>query len=154
MHPLRPLSFGAALLAGLVIACSGKLAGSPGGDAGGPGCVDVDLSTYDVSCTQDSDCMEVTAGQLCESSCMCGGSVINVSGAARYMSQTSGIEGGGCPCPYSGAPTCSAGTCTLCLPGENCSGIAPVDAAVSPPSDGGACVDVESLDLRSLLQRG
>src|SRR5580704_3121666 len=96
-----------------VLACSGKTLSSSGPDAsaeGGSGdgaaCVNVELSSYDQSCNVDADCVEITSGTICNGSCACGGSAINVDGKARYQSQVAGITTAGCPCAYPGNPTC------------------------------------------------
>ena len=50
-----------------------------------PVCADLDLSTYDVSCSSDSDCIVVKGVIACTGLCWCGGDVaINVDGLARY----------------------------------------------------------------------
>jgi hypothetical protein len=91
-------------------------------DAGPPppvidGCVDIVLSTYDQSCQKSSDCIGITAGEVCTGGCACGGAVINVSEEARYNQAIAGIQSEGCPCPPPGMPTCVQGTCTTCTPG-------------------------------------
>jgi predicted small lipoprotein YifL len=78
------------------------------------GCVDIVVSTYDESCQQDSDCIGITAREVCSGSCGCGGAVINVSGQARCEQAISGIVFAGCPCFIGPAPTCVQGTCALC----------------------------------------
>jgi hypothetical protein len=92
-------------------------AGSPAADA--DGCVDIVLSTYDESCQEDSDCIGITAGEVCNGSCDCGGAVINVSGQARYEQAISGIVFADCPCIAGPIPTCVQGTCTRCGLGAN-----------------------------------
>jgi hypothetical protein len=92
-------------------------------DAGPPDagfCVDVDLSTYDTSCKADGDCINVTAGLICDGDCLCGGSAaINVDGQARYEATIAPVQQAACECPVSGAPRCIARQCTLCGPGTN-----------------------------------
>jgi hypothetical protein len=105
------------------VLCSGTsndppACGSSVVDAGrtdAPACVNVDVSTYDTSCTQSSDCIDITAGQICTGGCACGGTTINVSGQARYEAAVAGIQTGACPCPASGMPTCIANQCVLCF---------------------------------------
>jgi hypothetical protein len=112
--------------------CGGKSAGNepPAGspdastdgaasvaDAGSLGdaalCANIVLSTYDESCHESTDCIIITAGEVCTGSCGCGGSVISISGQARYEQAISGIVFAACPCPSGGIPTCVQGTCTL-----------------------------------------
>jgi hypothetical protein len=95
-------------------------------DTGAPLCVDVDLSTYDTSCTQDSDCVEINAGEICpRTTCLCGGSAVNVSEQARYEAAIAPIVAADsapspmpfvCGCPFFGNPVCAKGQCTLCVP--------------------------------------
>src|SRR5208283_2561625 len=107
-----PLITSAFLLASLCLAaCTGKTSESGDGGAGGDGgsgsaggCVDVELSTYDLSCQEDSDCITISAGQICPGDCACGGATINVSGQARYQSAVSGIQTGVCGCPLENEP--------------------------------------------------
>src|SRR5258708_1442462 len=48
-------------------------------------CVDLDVLTYDTSCEVDSDCIDVTAGRICDSyPCTCGGTAISAIGQSRY----------------------------------------------------------------------
>ncbi len=143
------------LLAGLG-ACGGKVIeigpaeDAAGGDTGGDGgsCVNVDLTTYDKTCNQDSDCMLVTGGELCPGSCDCGGTPINVSGEARYSAATAGISFGGCPCASSGNVKCIQNQCELCgFGGNNPQGCETIDAAPpfdsGPPIDAATCVNVD-----------
>jgi hypothetical protein len=91
-------------------------------DAGPPDsgvCVNVDLSTYDLSCKSDSDCIEITSGEICSGSCACGGSTINADGQARYDQQLSQVDLAPCGCPAFGVARCITGTCTLCPFGPN-----------------------------------
>jgi hypothetical protein len=88
-------------------------------DAGPPPdagvCVNVDVSTYDQSCTVDSDCVEISAGLLCDKDCLCGGSTINGDGQARYDAAIAPLgTGPACSCPGFGNPRCVKGHCTMC----------------------------------------
>lgn len=81
-------------------------------------CVNVELSTYDQSCTTASDCVTITAGEICTDSCACGGSTINKSGQGRYDEQIASLDahggmGGVCHCPVEKVPECLHGTCTI-----------------------------------------
>jgi hypothetical protein len=135
-----------------VLACSGKTlssgdapdASAEGGAGDGGACVNVELSSYDQSCSVDSDCVEITSGTICNGICECGGSVINVDGQARYQAQVAGITTSGCPCAYPGSPKCVNHTCALCEPGAggSCS-VTVADAGPPPPVDAAACVNVD-----------
>jgi len=134
-----------ALAAGLLVACAGRTtasSGAPDGAAGdGAACVSVELSSYDQSCNVDADCVEITSGSVCNGSCQCGGSAINVDGESRYRSQVAGITAGECPCFAGGNPTCVDHTCTLCSPGPGGScGVIARDAGA--PSR--TCVNVDA----------
>jgi len=87
-------------------------------DAGPPdagACVNIDLSTYDVSCKVDSDCTQITSGEVCDRNCACGGSAVNVDGLSRYQQELQGAgTGPACSCPAFGVPRCIATKCTLC----------------------------------------
>jgi hypothetical protein len=82
-------------------------------------CVNVDLSTYDQTCKVDSDCIDVTSGQICTGGCACGGSAINVDGEARYEAAVASVQTLACPCPADGVPRCIQNRCTLCGVGPN-----------------------------------
>jgi hypothetical protein len=162
----------------LLAACSGKTlgntdggtggeAGSGGGSgggggssSGGPGCVDVSLSSFDTSCRNDGDCTTVTVGELCPDSCLCGGAAISVSSQAAWKQATAGLGGGFCGCPLEGIPQCVAGTCAICNDPASC-GVTTSDAGTStsdatanqcvniPPSTYSTSCNVES-DCTSL----
>ncbi len=117
---------------------SGGGSGSGGSSSGGNTCVDVDLSTYDLSCNEAADCVVITAGEICDGDCTCGGATINVSGQARYQSAISSIQLGLCGCPLEGTPECLGHVCTVCTG-------APSDPAPCHSSaiDAGACVVID-----------
>jgi hypothetical protein len=75
-------------------------------------CVEIELSSYDTSCNQDSDCFVIQTGQVCDGDCECGGEPINVSGEAQYEQAVSGIQFGECGCPSGPTPSCVGGQCT------------------------------------------
>jgi hypothetical protein len=77
-------------------------------------CVFIDLSTYDTSCVTNSDCTIIAAGQVCDGSCDCGGSPVNVDGEATYEQAVSGIVFAECPCAAELPPACVGTTCTAC----------------------------------------
>ncbi len=93
-----------------------------GADAG-TGCVNVDPSTYDRSCTKDSDCMFIWSGSLCPGGCqyICGGgnTAINVDSRACYEQALAPMAAASldivCHCPnWSGyTPVCVQGVCTV-----------------------------------------
>jgi hypothetical protein len=120
------------------LTCSGGDAG--GGDASDGGiCVDIDLSTYDQTCTADSDCIIILSGEICSNdACLCaGGSSINKSGQARYDAALPPVTPVRmpCSCPASGAPTCIAGTCHVC------GGVGSNDPACGDAGDAGDAGD-------------
>ena len=96
-------------------------------------CVDIDVTTYDQSCQSDSDCVEITAGQICTDGCLCGGSTINASGLPRYDAAIGSIGNTlACPCASNGHPVCSPARapgakamCFLCPPGADCVSVGP-----------------------------
>jgi hypothetical protein len=105
-------------------------------------CVNVDLSTYDTSCSQDSDCTVIWAGVLCPSSferCVllyCRGfSAVSTSEYGRYMAAISPITSAdydasvplGCSCPAFPHAICASGQCTSCAPLSTVGGCAERD---------------------------
>jgi hypothetical protein len=102
--------------------------------------VDIELSNYDVSCQQDSDCTPITTGEICSGGCACGGSAVNVSGLPGYRAAVASLSLGLCSCPFEGSPRCLGGQCGIC-DGFNdppaCS-----DGGSTAP-DAGTCVDIE-----------
>src|ERR1019366_9682697 len=44
-------------------------------------------SSYDTSCSNDSDCVLAAFGNFCESTCACGNGYINAKGSAQYMAE-------------------------------------------------------------------
>lgn len=68
---------------------------------------------YDTSCGQDSECVTVGVGDMCE--CSCDEGAINASDLERYRSDRGDIE---CsvdcgPCPELSPARCNAGTCEV-----------------------------------------
>jgi hypothetical protein len=99
----------------------------------------ISASSYDQSCTVDTDCQEVTSTDYCTANCLCGGSAINVGAVTAFneaIGKTplgSGTLSGGCPCPSSFGPCCRGGTCTTtCL--------SPSDTLPSCADAGGSCL--------------
>ena len=70
-------------------------------------CVDIALSSYDLSCTQTSDCIPIYAGQLCDGNCACPNATVNASGQSQYEQAISGLTLGICGCPASSPPSAS-----------------------------------------------
>jgi hypothetical protein len=79
-------------------------------------CVDIDLSSYDQSCTKTSDCVEITSGDICPDSCLCGGSTINKDGETKYEAAIAGIKTEPCHCAAGPVPQCVHGKCSMPLP--------------------------------------
>jgi hypothetical protein len=78
-------------------------------------CVDVDLSTYDSSCNQASDCIVIQT-QVCSGDCACGGSAVSASEQSRYQQETSGITPALCACGFETTPQCIRNQCVILNP--------------------------------------
>lgn len=120
--------------AGSLTVDSGPDAAETGGD-----CV-ISASSYDQSCMQDTDCVEVTATNYCNAeACLCGGSAINMNALAQFNADVAttplGLHpgGGGCPCASLFGPCCRQGTCTA-----ECS--SPADTLPACADAGGTCI--------------
>jgi hypothetical protein len=97
-------------------------------------------SSYDQSCSADTDCHEVTSTDYCADNCLCGGSAINASAVPQFTHDTaktplaSGLLGGvACPCTPPSGPCCRGGKCTMTC--ESAS-----DALPACRDAGGTCV--------------
>ncbi len=86
------------------------------------GCVNVDVSTYDRSCTKDSDCMYIGAGTWCPGDCGCCGwnAAVNGNGQTCYEQTLAQVAlNYDCNCPLSpcasfdDGPVCLRGICTV-----------------------------------------
>jgi hypothetical protein len=100
----------------------------------------ISASSYDQSCTIDTDCTTVTSRDYCSAGCLCGGSAINVGALAQFngdISKTplgSGALGGtACPCVQSFGPCCRSGRCTATC-------FSPPDALPACADAGGTCL--------------
>jgi hypothetical protein len=88
-------------------------------DAAAPGtraCVNIDLSTYDTSCSTDSDCMAVLSGEYCAPTCQnaCLNAAINRDGEARYWQTLEQATPQFCECGnYQSHTFCNYGVCTF-----------------------------------------
>jgi hypothetical protein len=164
----RPLAGASFLGLTFLLACGGtELGVGTGSDGGAKGdggtftepdgavCVDIDLATYDQSCTTSSDCVDITSGTLCSTGCLCGGSTINNSGNARYEAAIAQLSSVGpvCGCPFFGQPECLHGTCIICdgptpNPACNDGGTTMSDGSVGDEvnGDAGQCVEVNLAD--------
>jgi hypothetical protein len=140
----RPFALACASALAVLVACGGRQVGDEARDGGtttlpdGAVCVDIDLSSYDQSCTTDSDCAVVTSGQLCAKYCPCGGSTINESQLGRYRAAVADVPTGECSCGSAGPPSCVGGTCLFCstTPGNDGLPACPSDAGASDASTG------------------
>ena len=78
-------------------------------------CIYVDVTTYDVSCNADSDCMAIAGGMVCNGAC--GNAAINVDGQTRYDTAVfregpGSLPGWGHSCPgFLGNARCVKGPC-------------------------------------------
>ncbi len=79
--------------------------------------LNIDASEWDASCAVDGDCMIVHEGEVC-SSCVCGGTAVNVSNAAEYQSLIGSVDctpgPNFCDCATIETAWCNDG---LCEPG-------------------------------------
>jgi hypothetical protein len=92
------------------------------GSAGDTSCL-VKASSYDQSCTLDTDCMEVGQVLVCPvnecANCLTG--TININAAGQYTTAFSSVTAAlprnapTCPCPNEGRPCCRAGMCQQCF---------------------------------------
>jgi hypothetical protein len=83
---------------------------------GGPDastCVDVPYSDFSTSCNVPSDCVVILVGQVCDGTCGCVGSPINIAGEPMYDEMIAGITFAECACPGQPAPDCVAGNCVI-----------------------------------------
>jgi len=79
----------------------------------------ISASNYDQSCTVDSDCVQVSAGNYCSATtCQCGGSAINVGALAQFKADVSktplgsgALMGAICGCPCESGAVCRSGQC-------------------------------------------
>ncbi len=81
-------------------------------------CVDIAVSSYDVSCTQASDCISIYAGELCDGDCACPNATVSASEQSKYDQAINGIITGLCGCPAFFPPECLSGKCVLSGPGQ------------------------------------
>lgn len=84
-------------------------------------CVDIQLSSFNVSCQVNTDCTGITTGEICTGACACGGSAINVADEAKYASLLGSVKTAECPCATFPVG-CSGGTCVVCTPGGDAAG--------------------------------
>lgn len=91
-----------------------------------PAVCTISSSAYDQSCSADTDCVDVSAGDYCHPRCFCGGAAINAGALPLYTRDVSltpigsgAIEAGpACPCVGQFGPCCRAGRCrtgSICL---------------------------------------
>lgn len=138
--------------AGLVLAACGGMSSSSNTDAGsseGGSCVDIDLSTYDQSCSVDGDCILIAAGHLCPGACGCPAAPINAKEQARYEAAVAPAHLLACPCAFPGSPRCVQNKCTLCTPNSTEPGCSDGGVGDGGPSDVDAsvCVNVDPASL-------
>jgi hypothetical protein len=120
----------------------GNSGGSGAGSSsagGGNVCVFIDYTAYDTSCRQDSDCVPIQVGNVCDGQCACGNYAMNGSEEASYEAALAGVQPAVCFCP-SQQVACVTGQCSL-QSGIDVDASAPKDAGPAP--DGGACVYVD-----------
>jgi hypothetical protein len=105
------------LLVPFALACGQRAAPADADTA--PVCVDVDISTYDTSCTRASDCILIATGEICSNGCACPGSPVSASEQVRYDEAVAGIRPAMptapptfCSCFDEVAPSCVEGKCS------------------------------------------
>ncbi|HEX4445219.1 MAG TPA: hypothetical protein VH044_00725 [Polyangiaceae bacterium] len=129
--------------------------GAQGNPTGCPGPV-IQGSSYDQSCTSDSDCITVAGGDPClpcEIECATMSAPINRTSQAKYMADVAGPLGAvgkiGCLCPLGVlvAPCCLSGKCTTNqCPAPSSLGNAACVLAGGNCFSGGSCAAVGSQD--------
>jgi len=81
--------------------------------------VNVDVSTYDRSCSSDLDCISIWGGVTCPGGCLCAANAaVNVDELARYERTLAPLPPIACNCPVVQAPNavCVNGLCTYVGP--------------------------------------
>ncbi len=132
----------------VVAACSSRTAS----DAGG--CVDIELSSAELSCTTDQDCALVATGEVCPgyvpqrgneygTGTLCDNAAANSVGVAKVAAQLASIptgnDGGDDFCDaVPGTPRCLGGQCGVC---ESLSGNGPPYSGPAGCADAGAAAD-------------
>jgi hypothetical protein len=150
-------AFPVALCALALLACSGRTVGTVSGDggsssssgggsssgSGGGSCVDIVVSSFDTSCQQDTDCVPITAGEICPGTCPCGGSAINASDQARYQQTLSSVQTGFCGCPEEPLPRCLQNVCTVCHGAPGDPPACNIETADAGQVDAQVCVNID-----------
>lgn len=83
------------------------------GTSDGGACVNVDLSSYDTSCNQASDCTAISTGQICTGGCACDNALINASALPQYQQATSSVHPLACSCPAFPLAQCIQHKCVI-----------------------------------------
>ena len=129
----------------------------------------IHASSYDQSCTTDSDCVAVAEGNACIACGFnCANAVINVSAQAQYRADIANTPAGssesdpacvsGCPAEF--VPCCRAGQCrtdsTCSMPAPADAGIDATPDAASPPGlvDANAGLDTGATDASRVPDSG
>jgi hypothetical protein len=112
------------------IVSSGGMDGSANGrdggttvtDSGGPtGPTSVSASSFDQSCTQDTDCIPVYQGDVCGNFCAGDNASINVSAETAYQAAVNAAQKN-CPPQMGGGGSCASGfgSITFCDASKKC----------------------------------
>jgi hypothetical protein len=115
----------------------------------------IQASSYDQTCTVDSDCVGIAEGNLCDH-CDCVNAAINVRDEARYQSDNSGkVSTQLCKCPTV-AVACDAGTCGTSpfpMPSEvGGPDAGDADADTCPPSGcTGSCLSLSAHNVSTVV---
>jgi hypothetical protein len=115
---------------------------SPGAAVDGASCT-IWASSYDQSCVQSTDCVQVTQGDYCTPSSVCRLSVINSGALARWYTDVSktpigsgAVKGLVCGSLELAGPCCRGSKCQL---GSGCAAV-PADTLAPCADAGGTCV--------------
>ncbi len=84
-------------------------------------CVSADPSGFNQTCTQDTDCVAVAVGNICNTgSCLCAAGALNVSDQQAYQDHLNQLLAmvstpqAGCGCPFFGTAKCINDMCQTC----------------------------------------
>jgi hypothetical protein len=91
----------ACMLTACVAGCTSDNRASVGD--GGAACIDFDLSAYDKSCQEDSNCIAALGGMICDPDCLCGGSAAITADAEALYNAALSAAGSSLP----RGPVCS-----------------------------------------------
>jgi hypothetical protein len=128
-----------------MVCCLDKVCAFSDGETSLVDCTDanaqlIEASSYDQSCTADTDCVAVSEGNACHPGFLnCPNAAISVSAHARYNADVAMTNAAICiwegDCALSGGPCCRGSRCQM---GASCLSGSQADAAAEASTDGGA----------------